>query len=595
MVESVRARMTKIPAGIKSHREAPKTWDALVEWASMDHPDGADAVALKWVKEGKLSLLHRTLKTGWPPKWQTKETGFWPATPSQSISYFGAGVQIDIKLVWELHRHQYLPAVAALFAKKNDAESASELIDIMLEWGKYHPIFRTVAWMEGIEVSTRLISWCDTIAQLSPLLPDEDPRMGEIATILSKHAEWLSTHLSQKWRLNNNHLLLELAGLIVAGNALPWHPSSTRWRRIGLTLMLKELNAQTLNGRNWEPTTAYHRFVTEALLAARWSWFGRPMTGLKNRRESEAIQKIETILQQYLDTLWLLCDENSQIPLVGDDDAGVIFPRAKNWSVADSAQIFSISEAQGLLPNKEDGFKVWQQCSMGVIKRGGFHVHLTAGAPSGPARQGSHRHLDFLSCSISLNGMPVLIDPGTFTYFGSRKWRNMMRTSRVHPTVWTKSGEFASLRDLFEMTTNPLGQIERVPNGLKSKCTHPKLGYVERTVTLDGKNLVITDEGDLAKPCWSFPIPKGSEWRIEGSILIVVGNGWRLEHRPVTRHVSEIKGDIPKGADPNNLLSDNPIDGVISSGYGQIESGLRLEVDGDWREKRTTTISPFDS
>ena len=104
MVESVRARMTKIPAGIKSHREAPKTWDALVEWASMDHPDGADAVALKWVKEGKLSLLHRTLKTGWPPKWQTKETGFWPATPSQSISYFGAGVQIDIKLVWELHR-----------------------------------------------------------------------------------------------------------------------------------------------------------------------------------------------------------------------------------------------------------------------------------------------------------------------------------------------------------------------------------------------------------------------------------------------------------------------------------------------------------
>jgi len=554
----------------------------------MPHPPGTTDIAAEWMQRGVIDLLGRSLNTGWPPRWQTPETGEWPSGPSSSIGYYDSQVSHDIKYVWELQRHQYLPAIATKHVELGDSESASELIDIMLDWGECHPLHRTVAWMEGIEVSLRLISWFDTISRLSGLLPTDDPRVADIGTILAAHASWLRGHLSRKWRLNNNHLLLELVGLIVAGHALGWHPSAARWRRTGLTLMAKELQAQTMAGRNWEPTTAYHRFVTEAILVARWSWL--EWDGERSAKEANAIDELEQLVQQHLDTLWLLCDERNRIPLVGDDDAGVVIARQKGWLAPDSEHVFSFAAAQALLPQQREGAHAWRQCSMGVIKQAGFHVHLVAGAPEGVARQASHRHLDFLSCTVTLHGSPVLIDPGTFTYFGSRSWRDSMRRCRVHPTVWSKKGEFAAQRDLFEMPFPPLGEIEEVYGGLKARCSHPHLGFVERAVILEGDTLVIRDEGDLAEPCWSFPIPKEAVWQLDESTLVVIGDGWRLEHTPVTGVVREVRGEMPEGVDLGTILAADPIDGVTSSGYGRAESGLRLEVEGDWTQQRTTTI-----
>ena len=55
------------------------------------------------VENESLNLLGRNLSIGWPPNWETSETGSYPKGYSNSIPYYGDEIVNDIKLIWELH------------------------------------------------------------------------------------------------------------------------------------------------------------------------------------------------------------------------------------------------------------------------------------------------------------------------------------------------------------------------------------------------------------------------------------------------------------------------------------------------------------
>jgi hypothetical protein len=580
----IKSRLTSIPRNIPPLQNSPQSFSDLVNYNSIPLADGALETTQNWMTTGQISLLGCTLETGWPPQWQTEQTGTWANISSASINYYGGGVETDIKIVWELQRHQLLPAVASL--SKDSDTSTSQLLSILLEWGEQHPPFRTVAWMEGIEVSLRLMSWIDTISRLSNFSPKSEDTQ-RIARILVEHAKWLSKNLSFKWRLNNNHLLLELVGLVVAGHALDWHPLAKCWRRKGLVCLAKEIEQQTMDGRNWEPTTAYHRFVTEALLFARHSWTN---SGQKySAIEASAISALDSQISKHLDTLLMLTDDDGKLPLVGDDDAGVISGRGGNWDVRSTSHVFDLAKSQGLEPTNQGSRRIWSECRMAVLKESGFHVHLTAGAPEGKARQGSHRHLDMGSTSISLDGNQILIDPGTFTYFGSKQWRDHFRSARVHPGIWSRKIEMGPLRDLFEIPKPPIGEIIEVNSGIQSRCSFQGQ-EINRTILIHDDILSIYDEGNIPQPTWSFPFTYGTKWKLKEDKLIVTGEGWRLEHGPVVGEVHEIKAVGLAEMSSDRILS-SPIDGAISNGYGQIQDGLRLEIEGNWDERRITIIT----
>ena len=63
----------------------------------------------------------------------------------------------------------------------------------------------------------------------------------------------------------------------------------------------------------------------------------------------------------------------------------------------------------------------------------GDHLVFDAG-PHG-FLNGGHAHADALSCTLSIAGRPVLIDPGTGTYTMDRELRDRLRSSMMHNTV----------------------------------------------------------------------------------------------------------------------------------------------------------------
>ena len=69
-----------------------------------------------------------------------------------------------------------------------------------------------------------------------------------------------------------------------------------------------------------------------------------------------------------------------------------------------------------------------------VIRKQNMVLSLDHG-PLGMAPLYGHGHADALSVTLSYNGTPILIDPGTYRYNGVPEWRRYFKSTRAHNTV----------------------------------------------------------------------------------------------------------------------------------------------------------------
>jgi hypothetical protein len=83
---------------------------------------------------------------------------------------------------------------------------------------------------------------------------------------------------------------------------------------------------------------------------------------------------------------------------------------------------------------------LFQESGYGIIKSSDFHLLFNAaGVPKG--NFGGHKHNDLLSFTLELDGVPYLIDPGTFCYSSDFSLRNQSRSSALHNTVMVDGRE----------------------------------------------------------------------------------------------------------------------------------------------------------
>ena len=521
----------------------------------------------KIIKERRILLLGKTMNIDWPPRWETKDTGIWPKDISLFIQYYGKDFDKDIKLIWEYNRLQWLPNICAFANINNDEKMASTILDVLVDYAQRHPEGKTVAWMEGIEVALRSISIIESLSHMRVMLKN-DNRMKIINEYLSKHASWLSRHLSKKWILNNNHLLLELVGLSILGSLLTWHPKSEQWEERGMRLLAFELDKQIIDGRNWEPTTSYHRFVTESLLAL------IHYSDNKDTKINRHLKVIKKVAIEMSETLHWMSDERGFMPLIGDDDAAYIIPRGEYLNVKDNSIV--LKYAKNLLNlniSEFEGNRIWNGQGMAVIKNKNVLIHAVSGAPKGNARDGSHRHLDMLSLSIMMSGKDVVLDSGTGLYFGSDAWRNYFREERNHSGIRSGSKSWAKISNLFEIENSPIGKIIEDDGKLLISALHPHGVTQTREISLVNDNVILKDKLIIPEPIITFVCESNAVMETTGDKIIIKGKNWQIEHRPVPiRIVNRNEKTLPSEYQKPNLESS-----IISTGYGEYSSSSIFE------------------
>ncbi len=410
------------------------------------------------IREGRFDLLGMsdlsfgdTIDWNFEPVAQKRA----PMTHWSSIGELDAQAAGDKKIIWELNRHQHFFTLGRAYWHTGDEQHAQVFAAHLSSWMDQHTPKRGVNWMSSLEVAFRSISWLWALHFFKDsvhLTPELYARSLKYLYLQGRHLEmYLSTYFSP-----NTHLTGEALGLFYLGVCLPELRRAARWREVGKRVLVEQLARHVrADGVYFEQASYYHRytadFYTHFLLLA--------------RAAGEAVdEQVAPQLLSICDHLMHLTAPDGTTPFYGDDDGGRLAPLDERAAadfratLSTAAAIFARADYKYVAshPSEETLWLAGHKSLAAVdaleahapvetsraFPDGGFYVMRDAWTRDanyflidcGPhgAEGGGHAHADALSFALAARGRTLLVDPGTYSYTGSREMRDYFRSTAAH-------------------------------------------------------------------------------------------------------------------------------------------------------------------
>ncbi len=364
----------------------------------------------------------------------------------------------DTKNIWELNRQNYLLHLGKAYFATRERRYYEKWKEIILSWIEGNPHNRGINWESSIELAIRAINWIWSswffIEELK-----QDPALREaFHAALSAHARHINDHLSFYFS-PNTHLTCEALGLVYIGASFPSIPSASRWVSRGFDILERELARQVLDdGGYFEMATYYHKYTIDFYL--QYLVLGED----RARQAPDAESKIKKLITH----LALIAEPEGTIPLFGDSDGGELLhlgmnKRSVKGACCAAAALLGDAELASLCDNAyaeeafwllgRAGFETFGNLNRGDRRATHHSINKASGVfcfrtgmrerdayvtiDCGPHgwRACGHAHADLLSFEWYCDGAKVVVDPGTYTYKGSRQSRDEARSSQRHNTI----------------------------------------------------------------------------------------------------------------------------------------------------------------
>lgn len=378
---------------------------------------------------------------------------------SPDIQY-GAQKGADVKVPWELARMQHLPMLAWGYAIESDPKYLIEFQNQILDFISANPPRYGVNWVCTMDVGIRVANWLVTYDLFRSYGAQFDRVFETIFTrSVFEHGKHIMGHLEWDPYLRSNHYLANIAGLLFVGAYL----KHEKW----LSFAIRELQAEIFSqfhpdGSNFEASTSYHRLSAEMVLYA---------TAL-------ALELGVQFPQPYLDRIQKMADftrditkPDGTIVQFGDNDSGrfiKVFPdidggdhRYLVQAIRSMKDLTSVIQAQ--LEVKEErgrSFCSYEDFGLFIQRKGSWMLAIRCGS-IGQKGNGGHAHNDQLSFELTLDGVSMIIDPGTYVYTPLPDARRWFRSSAMHNTLSVLGKEQAQDRGLFQMKDQAHAQVLR--------------------------------------------------------------------------------------------------------------------------------------
>jgi hypothetical protein len=466
----------------------------------------------------------------------------------------------DIIVFWEMNRHQYFITLGIAYWLTGDQKYVNAFGSQVKTWLESNPLQHGANWFYPLEISIRLLAWTAAF-QFFRCSPEFREKIGkDFLKSLWQQADFLSNHLQNtRSTVPNNHMMAELVGLVLIGAAFPEFRDASVWRETGLHLLDQQAIAQTHpDGVNKEQATGYHRFVTELLLL---------IVARSHQGELPPVPVLEQTLEQMLDYMLFSLTPIGTAPMWGDSDFGRALGLGQNKEFWDFRPTLSAGAVLFGHPNWKfaagrfdeeafwilgpDSLGLWKQidvCTPGQTSRAfpqaGLYIIRDMWTPEtdvaffrcGPFGLGgkehcAHAHADLLSPILWVNGQPLLVDSGTYIYYGP--WRNPFRLTAAHNTVMIDDREQAIPYPDFNWQEVPEAKCiewtgQRVTGALSNagpvefirELAHPHPGIWELVDKFAGDN-------EFHKFCWYFHFAESLTLHYDelSEILLVEENG----------------------------------------------------------------------
>lgn len=424
------------------------------------------------IMEGRFQLLGiRELDFGSPPDFHLEPTSA-RRSPLLHWSLFdelSGEFAVDKKIVWELNRCQYFKTLGRAYWYTRDEAYAETFVAHLDAWMEQNPPGRGLNWVSSLEVALRAISWLWALHFFRDSRALTPPLFLRALKYLYLHGRHLETYLST-YSSPNTHLTGEALGLFYLGTLLPELRCAARWRETGERILMAELRRHVRSdGVYFEQSSYYQRYTSD---------FYTHLYILKQINDEAIAPELEAKLAALLDHLMYITCPDGTTPFYGDDDGGrlvtldererndfraalstgaSLFARPRYKFVAGEAaeETLWLLGCRGLQSFDDLDARPPEATSRAFCD-GGYYVMrdgwtsranymLIDCGPHGTLNCG-HAHADALSFVAAARGRTLLVDPGTFTYTGSKESRDYFRSSLAHNTL-AVDGESSSVPD----------------------------------------------------------------------------------------------------------------------------------------------------
>jgi hypothetical protein len=386
------------------------------------------------VLAGGQRLFGDEIEVGWPPDWTWRGEG-WP-----EAERFAA----DRRTTWEIQRLQGilpLAAAAGLPPEEGGERWAGAYAEALLDFARRHPAPDGIAWESALEVGLRLVALGQGLPQIVRTRAFREAEL-PLLRMLDAHARRLASDLSLDKVVRGNHLLGELAGLLVAGDLLP-PARAAWWGRVPVADLLDaEILAQFHpDGVNVEQSLPYEKFVLEFLTVA---------GAYRALRGGPFPPAVRERLAASADHLERVTGPDGILPRVGDVDnaRGAMWGDHNPLDPAETVRRLRRLVGEPRSPAETPVLPLTPRPAgprRGTVRLfpDGGHAVLTGfggdflflrGGPFGWGIPGpaAHGHADRLAPVLTIAGEPLLVDPGTFGYAVGEGLRDAFRTAAAH-------------------------------------------------------------------------------------------------------------------------------------------------------------------
>jgi len=390
----------------------------------------------------------------------------------------------DIKIPWELSRLQELPILGHAYLHTKNERYAKSAVGLMLDWSNSNSFLHGSNWANPMEVGLRAVSIILALSMIEKSKSISLVFSQKMAGILHEHYIFIEHNFEWYDGKTSNHYLSDLVGYVY----LSWFFDNAKNARWAIDELKRELHKQLLpDGTSYEGSTKYHQLVTELIYYAELlimqEYPSRRLFFAQSRARMDGF-------------LWWCTPHNGALIAIGDDDSGRV------------TQFDYQSKKKHL--GQHNFFK---QFGLSVYKTHKAHVTLRhhayrANQPAG------HFHNDVASITVTVHGIPIIVDPGSFVYTPSAYWRNYFRSVEQHNTSYPQATEPCTLtNNLFSLGIQERKNTDTLFYAQQHQYHNQGL-YFERKVLCTDEQITLNDAWQVIDElihnnnpkmlCWNF-------------------------------------------------------------------------------------------
>jgi hypothetical protein len=408
-----------------------------------------------------------------------------PLKPWFKIDFLNFAEVGDHKIIWELNRHQHLVSLAKAWLLTGENRYVTELIAQWYGWQQENPYPFGINWASSLEVAFRSLSWIwirSLLAGCAAVPVNFNTDIVRGLGLNGRHIErYLSTYFSP-----NTHLLGEAVALFFIGILCPEIAAASRWREVGLQILLEQAGRQVRpDGAHFEASLYYHVYALDFFMHARL---------LALRNEIDIPPGFDQLIRRMLAVVKAL-SQNGPPDGFGDDDGGRVFNprrnRAEHMSdpLAVGAMLFQNEKLPAMATLTEEAIWLFGEQATSVllptplvdpsrrseffpdagiyisVSSGDFAQQMIINAGTKDIARSGHNHADALSVKLWFHRRPWLIDSGTCCYTSAGDERNLFRGTGAHNTLRVDGVDQAVPAGPFAWNHRPSVRVESWVSG----------------------------------------------------------------------------------------------------------------------------------